>query len=218
MLKAIGRIIYLILAGGCIVAGINIFSLDPSLIVMAYITLHSVCYVFSLPLVLRIGDAVGRRAKKKSRSAAIIATVLALYLVAPILLAASFVATFISFVRSIGRKKAPLADYTDEERREIYHHSAALALRSILDPTTAGDVVLDDGVTTMALRQVATVECLGGRYALLSPIIEGDDEPRAYAYEIRPRDGGDGELTLIPVVDERIYSKVYEAYQHLARL
>lgn len=213
----LGKILYLILTIGCIVAGINIFSLDPSLIVMAYIAVHILCYMISLPLVLRLGDAASRRAKK-SRAAVIIAVVLLLFLVAPILLVISFISSLVALVRSIGAVKREPTGYTEEERREIYHHSAAAALESILDPTTARNVVLDDGVSTVTLRQIATFECLGSKYTLLSPITEEEEEPKAYAYEIRPRDGGDGELTLIPVVDEQVYNKVYESYRRLLSL
>lgn len=218
-LKVIGKVIYLVLAIATLIAGVNVFMFDASLVVMAYLIVHSVAYLLSAPLLVSVGRGVMRRAKKKAAMAYTIAAVLALYLLAPLTLIISFVKVFASIVGRIEKRQRRVRiEYTTEERREIYHLSAATALESILDPTTAKDVVLDDGITTMTLKQVATVDCLGKKYALLAPVGEDGEARYTYAYEIRPRDGESGALTLIPVVDERTYRTVYEAYKRLITL
>lgn len=218
-LKTIGKVAYLVLALATIIAGINVFMLDAGLVVMAYIIVHSIAYLLSAPLLIGVGKGILRRAKRKTAVAYVIAAVLALYLVAPVTLVISFIGVFASIVGRIEkRQRKNRIEYTAEERREIYHLSAAAALESILDPTTAKDVVLDDGITTMTLKQVATVDCLGKKYALLAPVGENGEARYTCAYEIRPRDGESGALTLIPVVDEQIYRAVYEAYKRLITL
>lgn len=217
-LKVIGRVLYLLLCAATVIAGINIFALDASYIIIAYIAVHSVCYLLSLPLVIGVGASVRKRRKRSGALPYVIAAVLSLYIVAPVTLVIMFVRQFVALVRGIGGREPVKAEYSVEERREIYHTSAALALESILDPTTARDIVLDDGVSTMTLKQVGTVNCLGRRFALLAPPVHEDEEPYTYVYEIRPREGKDSALTLIPVVDNKTYLAVFEAYKTLMTL
>ncbi len=215
-LKTVGRVLYLILSIATIVAGINIFFLEENHTFIAYLVIHSLCFLLSIPLLICVNKWVARRTKKAAL-ARIIAVIFSLYLVAPVTMLISFVREFVALVRGIGTRSGDRIEYSVSERREIYHISAAAALESILDPTTARDVTLDDGITTMTLKQVATVDCLGKRYALLAEAKE-DGEGYTYAYEIRPRDGRDGALTLIPVVDEKTYRAVYSAYKQLLTL
>ncbi len=208
-IKVFGCGIYFAAALAALVFGVVSLLITPGIISVWYILANTIFFALSLPLILNILTWVGRRMSRGFISVSILLLIF-LYPLSPIWLIISVVRAVVSFVKMLGTpyiRDIGAAEYTEEERRAIYHNSAREALIKILDEDNHDIVTFDDGITATRLRQVALVELGENRYVLLSPV--GDT--RAFAYAIRMKEGG--ERTLVPVKSRDLYARIFAAYK-----
>ncbi len=142
---------------------------------------------------------------------------IAAFALTPLLLAIDVILHAIGIFALFYDGQARLAErreIREDERRYIYIRSAKRAISKITDEDDRGDIILDDGERMTRFKQVALVSLGGKRYALLSPVSDAAADRKAYAYaiDIYP---GTSELSLLPVTNEKLYRRIYEAYEQL---
>lgn len=214
------RIASILLSACVLTIGVLLLMREPNIFTLKYLVLNCAGYLLILPIVIGLCNLSAKSGVSSFAGGWLLYPlyfILAFALVAPLLLVGILI-HIIGICRSLGNKERRLDEHhkiREDERKRIYLRSAAKALQKILDKEDSGDVILDDGEKYMRFKQVALIRLGEKQYALLSPVREGDKASAvAYAYAIDPYPGTTI-LSLLPINNERLYRRIYAAYEQL---
>lgn len=220
MIKQIAKILYSILSLGAVAAfvyiltayilpdaGLTLVEADVWLVLFAY----TITLLLSMPTAIKFMIFAARFTEHWLFA---IGAFLVWSFIAPIGL---FVASIVGIISAIvgivraNRERAEKDDDTSLASDLIYRASRDRAARRLLDDNFDEDITIDDGRTVTVFRQIALIDFMDGKYALLSSLVKEDNVAEAYRIFIAE----DGLYDLELVTDRLAYTIIYDRYRRL---